>query len=143
MDRAYYARPVSATSTSKDRIDGRPSTSTENISLNMFRPRTRAKDTSDQRQHSSLAIGRVRPIALDPAEVIDLPRHRLSSNWSPHLQHSRASLGKRRTIFQAPSLDEQAEGNAPSKRTAQIALFTIGFILPLGNWNLFHEHIWR
>ena len=106
----------------------------------MFRPRTRAKDTSDQRRHSSLAIGRVRPVALDLAEVTNPSQHRLSPNWSPHLQHNRASLGKRRTIFQAPSLDEQAEGNAPSKRTVQIALFTVGFILPLGNSDLFPEY---
>ncbi|CAD6578542.1 MAG: hypothetical protein ASARMPRED_008753 [Alectoria sarmentosa] len=56
--KAYYARPLSATSTSKDRSDRRPSTSTENISLNMFRPRTSAKDADDQRRQSSLAISR-------------------------------------------------------------------------------------
>ena len=143
MDRTYYARPLSATSTSKDRVDGRPSTSTERISLNMFRPRTRAKDTNDHRRQSSLAIGRVRPPALDLAEISGLPRHRISPNWSPHLWQNRASLGRRRTIFQAPSLDEQAEGNAPSKRTAQILLFAVGFIFPPGNLDLSHEHVDR
>lgn len=136
MDRAYYARPLSATSTSKDRSDARPSTSTENISLSMFRPRTRAKSTHDQRRRSSLTIGRVRPGGLDLTEIRGPPRHRLSPNWSPHLWHNRASLSRRRTIFQAPNLDEQAEGNAPSKRTAQILLFAVGFILPLGSSNL-------
>ncbi|KAF6241543.1 hypothetical protein HO173_000254 [Letharia columbiana] len=128
--KAYYARPLSATSTSKDRSDRRPSTSTENISLNMFRPRTRAKDADDQRRRSSLMIGRVRHGGLDLAEVRGPSRQRPSSNWSPHLWHNRASLSTRRTIFQAPSLDEQAEGNAPSKRTAQILLFAVGFIFP-------------
>lgn len=128
--KAYYARPLSATSTSKDRSDRRPSTSTENISLNMFRPRTHAMAADDQRRRSSLALGRVRPGRLNLAEVSDTPRQTLSPNWSPHLWHNIASLSSRRTIFQAPSLDEQAEGNAPSKRTVQILLFAIGFIFP-------------
>ena len=67
------------------------------------------------------------------------PRHRLSPTWSPHLWPNRASLGKRRSIFVAPSLDEQAEGNGPSKRTAQILLFAVGFIFPPGKWDLSHQ----
>ena len=137
-DRAYYSRPLSATSASKDRPDRRPSTSTDNISVNMFRPRTRGKATDDQRRRNSIVIGRVRPPALDMAEVMGPPRHRLSPTWSPHLWPNRTSLGKRRSIFLAPSLDEQAEGNAPSKRTAQILLFAVGFIFPLGE--LDHSH---
>lgn len=133
IDRAYYARPLSATSKSKDRSDRRPSTSTEDISLHMFRPRTRAKDTVDQRRRDSLAIGRVRPGGLDLTEVSGLPLHRSSPNWSPHLWHNRASPSRRRSIFQAPRLDEQAEGGAPSKRTAQILLFAVGFIFPPGD----------
>lgn len=128
--KAYYARPSSAHSISKDHSDRRPSTSTDNISLNIFRPRTRAKDPVNRRRRGSLPIGRVRPGALDLLDVTGLPRQKISSSWSPHLWHDRASLGRRRTIFQAPSLDEQAEGNAPSKRTAQILLFAVGFIIP-------------
>lgn len=143
MDRSYYARPLSATSTSKDRSDGRPSTSTENISLNMFRPRTRAKDADDQRRRSSLVIGRARPGGLDLAEVRGPPRRRISPSWSPHLWHNRASLSRRRTIFQAPSLDEEAEGNAPSRRTAQILLFAVGFIFPPGDLDPFREKACR
>lgn len=139
MDRAYYARPLSATSASKDRSDRRPSTSTDNNSVNVFRPRTRAKDTDDPRRQSSLAIGRVRPPALDLVGVIGPPRRSCSQNWSPHLWPNRASLGRRRTIFQAPRLDEKAEGNAPSKRTAQILLFAVGFIFPPGESDLSHN----
>lgn len=141
MNRAYYARPLSATSTSKNPLDRRPSTSTENISLNMFRPRTRAKGTDEGRRRSSLAIGPVRPAVLDLAEVTGPPRRRLSPNWSPHLWHDRASLGRRRTIFRAPSLDEQAEGNAPSKRSAQILLFAVGFMLPPGDSDLSRDKL--
>ena len=139
MYRAYYARPLSATSASKDRSDRRPSTSTENISLNMFRPRTRAKNADDQRRGSTLAIGRVRPGGLELAGVRGPPQHRLSPTWSPHLWHNTASHGRRRTIFQAPTLDEQAEGNALSKRTAQILLFAVGFIFPAGHSHLFQK----
>ena len=88
-------------------------------------------------------MGRVRPATLDLAEVVGPPRRGLSPNWSPHLWHNRASLGRRRTIFQAPSLDEKAEGKAPSKRTAQISLFAAGFILPPGNSDLFHGYLCR
>lgn len=109
----------------------------------MFRPRTRAKDADDQRRRSSLMIGRVRHGGLDLAEVRGPSRQRPSSNWSPHLWHNRASLSTRRTIFQAPSLDEQAEGNAPSKRTAQILLFAVGFIFPPGNSDRSREQIYR
>ena len=77
------------------------------------------------------------------AEVMGPPRHRLSPTWSPHLWPNGASLGKRRSIFVAPSLDEQAEGNAPSKRTAQILLFAIGFIFPPGELNLSYEQARR
>lgn len=101
----------------------------------MFRPRTRAKDADDQRRRSSLAIERVRPGRLNLAEIRGTPRQ-TSPNWSPHLWHSIASLSSRRTIFKAPSLDEQAEGNAPSKRTAQILLFAVGFIFPPGDSDL-------
>ncbi|MCJ1458390.1 hypothetical protein MMC28_008762 [Mycoblastus sanguinarius] len=127
--RAYYARPASATSAPKPGHETRPSTSTENISLNVFRPRTRPEPNGQERR-SSLVISPVRPRELDLAEVRVPPRRRISPNWSPHLWHDRTSLGRRRTIFQAPSLDEQAEGNELSKRSAQILLFVIGFIFP-------------
>ena len=108
----------------------------------MFRPRTRAKKTDDQRRRNSLAIGRVRPGGLDLAELRGFPRQRITSNWSPHLWHNTENRNRRRTIFQAPSLAEQAEGNALSKRTAQILLFAIGFILPPGDFDLFYEHMY-
>ena len=141
--RAYYARPLSATSTSKDRLDRRLSTSTENISLNMFRPRTRAKDADDHRRRSSLAIGRVRPGESDLGGVRGHPQHRLSPTWSPHLWRNTASHSRRRTIFQAPSLDEQAEGNALSKRTAQILLFAVGFVFAPGDSHLCRRELCR
>ncbi|KAL6719603.1 hypothetical protein ACLMJK_001523 [Lecanora helva] len=114
----YYSRPP-------------PSASTDNVSLNIFRPRTRNNQDAGAHRRSSLEIAPVRPRELDLAEVRGPPRRKTSSNWSPHLWHDRTSLGRRRTIFKAPSVDEQAEGKAPNKRNAQILLFVIGFIFPL------------
>lgn len=136
--RAYYARPQSSSSRPKSGHHSRPSTSTDNISLNMFRPRTRNnRETDEQPRRGSLAIAPVRSKAPELAvpdlvEIRGPPRRRVSPNWSPHLWHDRTSLGRRRTIFQAPSIDEQAEGNSLNKRNAQIVLFVIGFIFPFG-----------
>lgn len=41
-------------------------------------------------------------------------------------------MGKRRSLFKAPSMDEQAEGSALSRRNAQILLFAVGFVFPFG-----------
>lgn len=140
IGRAYYARPQSATSIPKSGHNSRPSTSTDNISLNIFRPRNRNnRETNGQPRRDSLAIGPVRPRELNLAEIRGLPRRRISPDRSPHLWHDRTSLGRRRTIFQAPSIDEQAEGKALSKRNAQIILFVLGFIFPPGRptYNVF------
>ena len=41
-------------------------------------------------------------------------------------------MGKRRSMFQAPSIDEEAEVGTLSRRNLQIALFAVGFIFPFG-----------
>jgi len=64
-------------------------------------------------------------------EVHGSPRKRTSPAWSPHLWHDRRSAINRRTIFIAPSLDEEAEGRALTRRNAQIWLFAVGFVFPL------------
>lgn len=133
IQRAYYARPQTSSSLPKNGNHSRPSTSTDNTSLNIFRPRTRNNREGDPpSRRNSLAIGPARPPELDFTEFRGPPRRRISSNWSPHLWHDRTSLGRRRTIFQAPSIDEQAEGKALSRRNAQVLLFTIGFVFPPG-----------
>ena len=127
--KAYYARPNSSASLAKSRRDSRPSTSTDNISLNVFRPRARFGEIHGESLGSGSG-GPSRPRELDLAESRGLPRPTTSSSWSPHLWHDRRSLGRRRTIFQAPTIDEEAEGRALSKRNAQILLFAVGFLLP-------------
>ena len=79
-----------------------------------------------------MAIEQVRrPSQLDMAEIRGPPLQRTPS-WSPHLWHDRSSLGRRRTLFIVPSVDERAEGRALNKRNIQIVLFAIGYIFPLG-----------
>lgn len=125
--RAYYARPNSSTFTKGD-SDRRISTSTDKISLNIPPNRTR-----NRRRRSELGFRSTRPGELSLAEARGAPPRMITQDWSPHLWHDRTSLGRRRSIFKAPSVDEQAEGHALTKRNAQIALFALGFIFPPGN----------
>ena len=118
---------------SKSGRNVRPSTSIDNISINIFRPRTRNnQEINRQSRQDSAVNGPTRPQELNLAEIRGAPRRRISPSWSPHLWHDRTSLGRRRTIFQAPSIDEEAEGNSPNRRNAQIWLFAIGFIFAPG-----------
>lgn len=65
-------------------------------------------------------------------EVRGEHRRQVSQVWSPHLWHDRRSMGKRRSMFKAPSIDQQAENSALTPRNVQIVLFAVGFILPFG-----------
>ena len=73
----------------------------------------------------------LQPSGATLVEVHSQPRRKVSQIWSPHLWHDRRAVG-RRSMFQAPSLDEVAEGHAMSRRTVQIILFTVGFVFPIG-----------
>ena len=110
--KSYYARPNSA----------------------IFMPRSDSHTSAD-----ILGMGNGRKGSRDVlngkeltlAEVNGPPMRRITPNWSPHLWHDRTSLGRRRSVFKAPSMDERAEGKALTKRNAQIILFAVGFIFPL------------
>ena len=77
----------------------------------------------------------IEPSGATLVEVRGEPRRKVSQIWSPHLWHDRRAMG-RRSMFIAPSLDEEAEGHAMSRRTAQIVLFTVGFVFPIGKADL-------
>ena len=77
----------------------------------------------------------LQPSGATLVEVQGQPRRKVSQIWSPHLWHDRGAMG-RRSIFQAPSLDVEAEGHGMSRRTAQIVLFTVGFAFPIGKAGL-------
>ena len=64
-------------------------------------------------------------------EVRGPRRTRDGTNWSPHLWHNRQSAIKRRTLFLAPSIDEEAEGKGLTRRNSQIWLFALGFVVPI------------
>ena len=127
--RSYYARPESSAFTKSD-SEKRLSTSTDRISLNI--PRNRPRD----RRRSELGFRSARPGELDLAYLRGDPTRRITKDWSPHLWHDRTSLGRQRSIFIAPSVDEEAEGNALTRRNAQIVLFALGFIFPPGIYRI-------
>ena len=132
--KAYYARPGTSSSISKNGQDHRTSASTDDNSLNIDRLRNRAPRSNFimDRRISGLSMHPTRPQSLDLAGIRGPSRRRISPTRSPHLWHDRASLGRRRSLFMAPSVDEQAEGYALTKRNVQIVLFALGFIFPPG-----------
>lgn len=112
--KSYYARPDSA----------------------IFVPRSESRTSGDllqmgvngRKNSRDILNGNVKGLTL--AQSHGPPVRRVTSNWSPHLWHDRTSLGRRRSLFKAPSMDEQAEGKALTKRNAQVVLFAVGFVCP-------------
>ncbi|KAL9116347.1 MAG: hypothetical protein Q9187_007128 [Circinaria calcarea] len=138
--RTYYAHEarnafLSAPGTSDGPKDSRPQTqrshSSSKISLRVFKSRSRPHEIDVRQQNrNSMAITPADPVADQTVEVKGSPRRKTSQVWSPHLWHDRRTAANRRTIFRAPSLDEEAEGKALSRRNAQIWLFALGFLFP-------------
>lgn len=116
--KSYYARPNSAIF--HPRSDSRTSTDLLNMGVNG------RQNSRDVLNNKGLTLGQSGGPNM----------RRITPNWSPHLWHDRTSLGRRRSLFKAPSMDEQAEGKALSKRNVQIVLFAVGFVLPLCKSNL-------
>ena len=107
-------------------------------SLRIARNRPTGQGATGGSYRDSMPITPLTP--LDPnsifvGEVIrGDPKVHSGTNWSPHLWHNRGAAIKRRTMFQAPSIDEEAEGRGLSRRNAQIWLFALGFVFPLGEY---------
>ena len=83
-----------------------------------------------------MAITPVVVVADDDAPVLEIrgpARRKVTEEWSPHLWHDRRARGCR-SIFRAPSIDEEAEGSGISRRTVQILLFAAGFLFPFGGF---------
>ena len=101
--------------------------------LRIARNRPTRHDVPRDSYRDSMPITPLDPNSVFVGEIIrgDL-KDRSGNNWSPHLWHSRGAAIKRRTMFQAPSIDERAEGRGLSRRNAQIWLFALGFIFPPG-----------
>jgi len=99
-------------------------------------PRTRPRDHIGHSRSDSLPITRIRPSEINLVEVRGPPRPKFSNTWSPHLWQHRSSVPKRRSLFMAPAIDKEAVSRSPKRRTIQVALFTVGFIFPLGMLSL-------
>lgn len=110
-------------------LDSRPQTSAsisnENNFTGLSRPRNRLNHVNSHSQNRTVEDDDVITQSREP-------RRTVSQVWSPHLWQDRRSMGKRRSVFIAPSIDEQAESKVLSRRNLQILLFALGFILPFG-----------
>ncbi|KAL9129853.1 MAG: hypothetical protein Q9217_001808 [Psora testacea] len=129
----YYARPASSNSIPKNDTFHRTSTSADDTFLNGFRPSNRAPKPNPifDRRVSGLNMHPPRPQELNLVEICGSSRRRISPSWSPHLWHDRTSLGRRRSLFMAPAVNEQAEDHSLTKRNVQIVMFALGYIFPL------------
>lgn len=137
--RTYYARPL------RDSISIPPGSSGANTAsrsqsrvsrpdgaLGVFRPRTRQReDDTAPPTRDSMAITPVLITGDTPVEIRGPARRKVTEEWSPHLWPDRRAWA-RRSIFKAPSIDEEAEGSGVSRRSVQILLFAGGFLFPLG-----------
>jgi hypothetical protein len=67
-------------------------------------------------------------------------KQKTSSIWSPHLQTDRRAT--RYSVWDPPSVSWSADSGMLGKRNAQVVLFILGFILPLGTFSVvnFHYH---
>ena len=112
--KSYYARPNSAI------FAPRSESISSNDILNM--------GVNGRKNSRDILNGNVKGLTL--GQSYGPHGRRITPNWSPHLWHDRTSLGRRRSVFKAPSMDEHAEGKALTKRNAQIVLFAVGFVCP-------------
>lgn len=124
--KAYYGRPASSHSVSNRRA----SASTETPSLSISRTRNRT-EVHPNHQTGVLQMHPTRSEELSAQAPRGATRRQVSPTWSPHLWHDRASLGRRRSLFLQPSMDEAAEGIGLTKRNLQIICFSLGFVFPL------------
>ncbi|KAL8734271.1 MAG: hypothetical protein Q9181_003262 [Wetmoreana brouardii] len=125
----YYARSNSALALTGGRQDAKPSGSSESLGVRRTRPKQNVNILIPA-DRDSMAIEPAGPSGTVLAEVRAEPRQTVSQIWSPHLWQDRRSVGRRRSVFRAPSLDQHAEGPF-GRRNVQVLLFTIGFIFPL------------
>lgn len=124
--------PGSSGANTASRPQSRVSRPASTAALGVFRPRTRQReDDTAPPTRDSMAITPVVIADDPPVEIRGPARRKVTEEWSPHLwQDRRARV--RRSIFKAPSIDEEAEGSTVSRRTLQILLFASGFLFPLG-----------
>jgi len=101
--------------------------------VGIYRPRNRPHENDIARRGSMEITAAPRDEGI--VEVRGPPRRRVTTMWSPRLQHDKRAA--KRSIWKAPSLDEKAEGSLLSRRNVQIIMFTVGFVVPFGKALIF------
>jgi hypothetical protein len=112
---------------------GSESPNTDNFPQAIFSPRRRAREVQPnmgQRSPDQASM------EISPApqgydyRVFRTLKQKTSSIWSPHLQTDRRAT--RYSVWDPPSVSWSADSGILGKRNAQVLLFIIGFIFPLG-----------
>ncbi|MCJ1313664.1 hypothetical protein MMC25_007343 [Agyrium rufum] len=142
--RTYYAhetRNANLIASSPSRPGTRDSVTSPSFPnpLNKWRTRSKPQLVSGRQGHGnnreSLVIRAATPMSPDgPVIRGSALRKKTSSLWSPHLRYDHRHISNRRSMFRAPSLDEDAEGKKLNRRNVQVWMFAIGFVFPLAWW---------
>ena len=128
------SRPASS------RLHSTDSPSTDHFPMAIFNPRRRAKEVNpphDERPFSdsaSVEIAPAQPGRGSDYGVFRTLKRKTSSIWSPHLRTDRRA--SRYSMWEPPSVTWSADSGFLGKRNAQVALFAVGFIFPLGKYIL-------
>ncbi|KAL8871398.1 MAG: hypothetical protein Q9174_002757 [Haloplaca sp. 1 TL-2023] len=127
--KVYYARSNSALALAGGRPDPNPAASSDSLAVRRTRPKPNV-NIQNPGDRNSMGIELAQSQGTVLAGAQGESRQTVSQIWSPHLWHDRRSVGRRRSVFRAPSLDQHAEGPF-GRRNVQVLLFTVGFVFPL------------
>jgi hypothetical protein len=113
---------------------GSESPNTDQFPQAIFSPRKRAREVQPTHgQYLSPGQASVEITASPPAQdyrIFRSLKQKTSSIWSPHLQPDRRAT--RYSVWDPPSVSWSADSGILGKRNAQVVLFILGFIFPLG-----------
>ena len=115
-------------------LPGSESPNTDNFPQAIFSPRRRAREVQPAIGQQPYPDQASLEVASGPQDqdyrVFRTMRQKTSSIWSPHLQTDRRAT--RYSVWDPPSVSWSADSGMLGKRNAQVVLFIVGFILPLG-----------
>ena len=128
LSRSYYANETMGRQTIGNPRDSDPLSAGNRSSdpQSLYIPRNRPRDTL---RESMLITPVVDSNGRVIAEIFGEPRTHYQE-WSPRLLHDRRSMARRRTVYIAPSIDEEGEGKGFTRRNVQLWCFALGFIFP-------------
>ena len=121
---------------------GSESPNSENFPQAIFSPRRRAREVQpSQRAAPDQASMEISPAPAPQGNdyrVFRTLKQKTSSIWSPHLQTDRRAT--RYSVWDPPSVSWSADSGMLGKRNAQVVLFILGFIVPLGTFSVITFH---